>query len=314
LANIFISCSHEDREVAHSLIGHLSHKGHRTTFPEKPYGALVAGNWRGVFTKTLTASDALVAVLSDASLSCPYLLGDIGAARVLNETKGMLLLPVLLNRKEIPEFLSDVAVFPLETTDRRGDWEVKADWLADSLDRAIVQNAKRVPRIFISHSHRDRSIAAALVALLEEAFSIENTDLRCTSVQRYMLTPGERTSERLRSDIAGTELVIGLLSPDTSESNYVLCELGASWGRDVPTFPVLVRGATHANVPSPLNERHSMSLETEDDCLQLVDFVASKTSLRKREDANDKVKQQAKLLTDLAAGRTTNSGSANASS
>jgi hypothetical protein len=58
------------------------------------------------------------------------------------------------------------------------------------------------------------------------------------------------------TNLAGAELVIGLLSPGTTESNYVLAELGAAWGHDVTTFPLLARGATYADVPSPLNERH----------------------------------------------------------
>jgi hypothetical protein len=45
----------------------------------------------------------------------------------------------------------------------------------------------------------------------------------------------------LRSNLAGAELVIGLLSPGTTESNYVLVELGAAWGQDVTTFPLLAR-------------------------------------------------------------------------
>ncbi|MCW5964563.1 MAG: hypothetical protein KIT83_11040, partial [Bryobacterales bacterium] len=94
--------------------------------------------------------------------------------------------------------------------------------------------------------------------------------------------------------------VIGILSPDTSESNYVLCELGASWGRDVPTFPVLVGGATFADVPSPLSERHSVSLEMEENCLQLVDYIASKTSLRRRDGVMGKVAQHARLLASAA--------------
>jgi hypothetical protein len=48
------------------------------------------------------------------------------------------------------------------------------------------------------------------------------------------------------------------------ESNYVLAELGAAWGRDVTTFPLLARGATYADVPSPLNERHCVSLEVQE--------------------------------------------------
>jgi hypothetical protein len=191
----------------------------------------------------------------------------------------------------IPEFLSDTYCFRF-----KGD----RDFLVNELDRAINDNVKLIPRIFVSHRHKDEPIAAALTALLEQAFYIDRTDIRCTSVQPYMLTPGERTSELLRTEIAGAELVIGVLSPDTADSNYVLCELGASWGRDVPTFPVLARGATYANVPSPLSERHSMSLESDENCLQLIDYVAAKTTLKRREGNAAKVAQQAKELAEAA--------------
>src|SRR5262249_15150560 len=116
----------------------------------------------------------------------------------------------------------------------------------------------------------------------------------------YMLTPGERTSEQLRSEIARAELVIGILCPDTPRSNYVLCELGAAWGRDAPTFPVLARGATFADIPSPLNERHSISLEREENCLQLLDYIARATSLKRRERVAAKVARDAKLLAKVA--------------
>lgn len=63
---------------------------------------------------------------------------------------------------------------------------------------------------------------------------------------------------------------------------YVLAELGAAWGQDTPTFPLLVRGAKHEHVPSPLNERKSLSLEKESDRLQLVENVARATTLKSR--------------------------------
>jgi hypothetical protein len=206
----------------------------------------------------------------------------------------MLLLPVLTDDIGIPEFLSDIYCFRLTRSDQ-------VDTLVEELDKAIVDNIKLIPRIFISHRHKDEPIVAALAALIEQAFYVDRNDIRCTSVQPYMLTPGERTSDLLRTEIGGAELVIGVLSPDASESNYVLCELGASWGRDVPTFPVLARGATYVDIPAPLNERHSVSLETEENCLQLVEYIASKTSLRRRDGAIGKVAQQAKLLATAAA-------------
>jgi hypothetical protein len=76
-----------------------------------------------------------------------------------------------------------------------------------------------------------------------------------------------------------------------------LAELGAAWGREVTTFPLLADGATYKDVPSPLKERHCVSIEAQESCLALVDSVAAKTTL-KRKDGNilGKVAQAATAL------------------
>ena len=273
-------------------------KGHRISIPVE---FKVAGNWRNKLTKGLITADALIAVLTPAALESRYVLGEIGAGRAMEYSKQMLLIPVLPEPMPIPEFLSDVFCFTLKNG--------AVDTLVDELDKAIRDNMRLTPRIFISHRHKDQAIAKALIDLLKCAFYIEPADVRCTSVQGYMLTPGERTSEELRSNLAGAELVIGLLSPDTTESNYVLAELGAAWGHDVTTFPLLARGATYADVPSPLNERHCVSLETQENCLELIESVAAKTTLKRREgNILGKVAQAANALAVAArtdAGQTT---------
>jgi hypothetical protein len=295
MANIFISHAWSDMALTKSLEEKLLDKGHRSRIP---VGAAVAGNWRSKYTIALAAADALVVLITEASLKSKNVLGEIGAARVLEHLRGMVMLPILIGDMAIPDFLSDIYCFRLSGPDAMGA-------LVEDLNKAIVDNVSLSPRIFISHRHKDEPIVVQLTGLIEQAFYVDRNDIRCTSVQPYMLSPGERTSELLRSEIARAELVIGVISPDTSESNYVLCELGASWGRDVPTFPVLARGATYDNIPSPLNERHSISLETEENCLQLVDYVAGKTSLRRREGTIGKVALQAKQLASsaLADGR-----------
>jgi hypothetical protein len=292
MANIFVSHAWADLALAKTIQLRMSDKGHRSRIP---VGAAVAGNWRAKYSQALAGADVLIVLITEASLASRNVLGEIGASRVLEHVRGTILLPVLVGDIAIPEFIADIYCFRLKDP-------ANLDSLVDDLDKAIDDNIKLIPRIFISHRHKDEPVVAALTALLEQAFYVERSDIRCTSVQPYMLTPGERTSELLRTEIAGAELVIGVLTRDTSESNYVLCELGASWGRDVTTFPILARGATFADVPSPLNERHSMSLETEENCLQLVDYIASKTSLRRRDGAIGKVAQQAKALAAVARG------------
>jgi hypothetical protein len=291
VANIFISCAWEDLAIAQAIEARLRDRNHLIRIP---VGTAVAGHWRTRYTQALAAADVFVVLITAAALRSANVLGEIGAARVLEHVKGMLPLPILFGDIEIPKFLNDIYCFRLENPDQ-------VELLAGKLDKAILDMVRLTPSIFISHRHKDKPVVEALTALLEQAFNVGRNELRCTSVQPYMLTPGERTSELLRKEIGAAELVIGVLSPDTSESNYVLCELGASWGRDVPTFPLLVRGATYADIPSPLNERHSLSLETEENCLQLVDYIASKTSLRRREIGAGRLAQLAKQLAAAAA-------------
>ena len=198
--------------------------------------------------KALLHSDALVALLTQSGLASPSVLGEIGTARAMEYTRGMLVLPVLYG-VPVPDFIREIWCFELS-----GIKDRDLDRLLPKLDAALSDNIRMTPRIFVSHQHKDQSIATALTNLLESAFEIGSGDIRCTSVPKYALTPGARTSEQLRSEIAGAELVIGILTPDTSASNYVLCELGAAWGRDIPTFPLLARGAAPEQVPSLLNE------------------------------------------------------------
>jgi TIR domain len=107
------------------------------------------------------------------------------------------------------------------------------------------------PRIFISHRHKDEDVGKVLVNLLEAAFHIEKGDIRCTSVQPYRLPAGARTPDRLRVEIRHAGVVLGILTPDTKESSYVLFELGASWGQNIPCFPSLRRGRTRRTYRLP---------------------------------------------------------------
>jgi hypothetical protein len=156
------------------------------------------------------------------------------------------------------------------------------------------------PQIFISHRHKDEEVVRAFVGVLESAFDLRSDDLRCTSLQPYDLKPGDKTSEKLRADIEGAKLVIGMIGPDTSESEYVLFELGASWGLGVPIFPLLIGKASHVHVPGPFKERHSVSLCEERDCHQLVDDIADKTTLKRRTRASGSISSAIKKLVELS--------------
>jgi len=295
MAKLFLSYQHDDERLARGLELRLIAQGH---FFEYKVSTKIAGNWRAKLMKALADSDAVIFLLSERGLESKYVLGQIGAARAYASIKTQLMLPVMVGEVESPPMIRDIDSFKLAA-----DHDRALDNLAAELNQVIADHAQKVPpapRIFVSHRHKDEPLAAALVSVIEAAFPIEKSDIRCTSVQPYALQPGERVSERLRTDINGAELVIGLIGPETDESRYVLFELGASWGRGVPTFPVLVRGATTADIPGPLGERHSIALRDEASCLQLMDDIAVETSLQRRSGVAGRVAEQAKKLAEQA--------------
>jgi hypothetical protein len=136
--------------------------------------------------------------------------------------------------------------------------------------------------------------------MLESAFVIDKNDIRCTSLKPYALPVGERVSERLRADLNQAKLVIGVISPEISESRYVLFELGAAWVRGIPTFPVLVGGASDKDVPGPLGERHSISLDKVPNGIQLIDDLAEESLLERRGGVAGRVATEAEKLVSLA--------------
>jgi hypothetical protein len=212
----------------------------------------------------------------------------------------MLVLPILFRDSgDIPLFVADYACFRLRSKEKES-----LDALVGDLCKAIEQHSTlRGPRIFLSHRHKDEPQARALLDLLQAAFEIRKEDIRCTSVPPYKLDAGDKTSERLRAEIAGAEVVLGMLSPDTSESKYVLAELGAAWGVGVPTFPLLLRGARFEDVPEPLNERHSLSLERGAECVQLIQDLRRVTSLTAREGVESSIFERAARLAELASAK-----------
>ena len=46
----------------------------------------------------------------------------------------------------------------------------------------------------------------------------------------YIANRGARNVRAFKRRLTHSEVVLGIIGPDTDESNYVLFELGASWG------------------------------------------------------------------------------------
>lgn len=295
MATIFVSYKFEDRPLAERFGEELGRLGHRVVYDKVLRTAGQA--FRTALTEQLVRADAVVVLLTQRALSSQFVMGEVGAARALGHSAGQpLLIPVVVGSIDIPEAVDDLTVVRMKDEDR--DLRTAADEVARGLGAYLEGAHGSRRRIFISHRHEDAPVVKALVRLIEAAFDVTATDIRCTSLQPYTLRAGERTADRLREEIRHAEAVLGIVTPDMKASSYVLFELGASWGRKGMTFPLLARGATAADVPAPIGDLHTLALTDAAECHQLVQDLGEVTTLDPRGNAAGAV---AERVVDLVA-------------
>ena len=90
---------------------------------------------------------------------------------------------------------------------------------------------------------------------------------------------GVSIDERLRGEVHDAELLIGLITPDSLQSAYVMFELGARWGANKPMIPLLSSGATPALLGGPLAGIHSLDASEAGQVHQLLEDAASHLQL-----------------------------------
>jgi len=150
-------------------------------------------------------------------------------------------------------------------------------------------------KIFISHSAKDETVAAALVALLSNALNLPANAIRCTSVNGYRLPAGVDTEERLRQEVHQAKAFIGLITPSSIASAYVMFELGARWGAKLHLVPLLAAGAGSESLRGPLGSLNALNCE---DSAQVHQLISDLATLLEISDHNSPAVYQ-KLVEDL---------------
>ena len=167
-----------------------------------------------------------------------------------------------------PFDFGDVAITP------RGRRELQSAQSVDE-DGGQVGRQQTPVRLFISHASGDAQIAAHLVQLVRAALNLPSSAIRCTSVDGYRLHGGADTDEQLRIEVHDAETFIGLVSPGSMRSPYVLFELGARWGARRHLIPVLVSGADSSILGGPLAGLNALSSDSAAQLHQLVAELAT---------------------------------------
>ena len=129
--------------------------------------------------------------------------------------------------------------------------------------------------VFISHSARDEKLAEALVELLRNALNIPTNEIRCTSLNGYRLPAGAPIDEVLRREVHDSKAFIGLITPSSMESDYVMFELAARWGAKLHLVPLLGAGADSGFLRGPLATFNALNCDDAGQIHQLVDDLAN---------------------------------------
>jgi hypothetical protein len=121
-------------------------------------------------------------------------------------------------------------------------------------------------RVFISHSSRDRDLVAPLTEFIRAAAGLAQDEIRCTSLKGYDLYRGRSIEASLKDEITESTVIVGLITPWSISSPWVMNELGAAWILSKCTIPILC-GVESA--PGPLGGA-AASRATDSDDLDAV--------------------------------------------
>ena len=295
MATLYVSYHKDDAPLAKALKDALAPKGHEVRLDA---GGADDDVRRDIPGEDLASSDAVLVLLSEKALASHYVPAELGAARALRQVRGVRIIPLIVGDMRVPQVVADLN--EARVRDPASPQDVAAS--ATSIDRELKRQSppSKWPSIFISHSHKDKDVAEALTDLLDANFRVSKGDIRCTSVRTYQLPVGERTSDRLRAEVSHAKVVLGIVTPDTKESSYVMFELGASWGQQIPAWPLLAKGATESDVPTPIRDVNYIQLSDDGECQRLMNDLSDKVALQVREDAQGRVPKKASVLAGLA--------------
>jgi TIR domain len=129
------------------------------------------------------------------------------------------------------------------------------------------------PFVFISHSSKDADLALALIDLLKAGLGLLADQIRCSSVDGYRLPVGVNTESKLREEVNAAPVVIGLITPSSLLSYYVMFELGARWGSDLFLAPLLA-GVKAGALSGPLSLLNALAANSEAQLHQLLKDIS----------------------------------------
>jgi hypothetical protein len=127
-------------------------------------------------------------------------------------------------------------------------------------------------RLFVSHAHKDKLIAMALVDVIEAALEAPNRAILCTSHDdpKYREPDNVNISKYLREHLSESGCVLGVLTPNSIKSPWCLFELGGAWAKVTQTYPLLAGGLSKESLPAALKGKDAAQLTEPEDIRRVL--------------------------------------------
>jgi TIR domain len=145
------------------------------------------------------------------------------------------------------------------------------DFSPDTISEKYMEN--NIIKIFISHSSYDIELVSKIVDFLRTALNLTSRDIRCTSLDGYKLPGGANFNDQLRQEVYESQVFIGLISPESFQSQYVLFELGARWGANKQLIPLLSPNLDSSLIKEPLKSLNALKCNNTS-LIQLVEELS----------------------------------------
>lgn len=159
-------------------------------------------------------------------------------------------------------------------------WEAriqpKSEWGRENNTRRVQSQPILV---FVSHSSKDHEVAERLTQLLRVALRLPATSIRCTSVEGHRLPGGAKTDQQLKQEIRDARVFIGIISPRSVTSIYMLFELGARWGADKHFLPLLAPGVSAGDLVDPIKNINALACDNVAQVHQMLQELGSELGI-----------------------------------
>lgn len=166
---------------------------------------------------------------------------------------------------------------------------IKGDFGKSKIKTSMKKNECKID-IFISHSNADEHIAKSIIDIVKKAYNILPERIRCTSVPGYKLSIGANTEVQLKEEIFSSNVFVALITEKSVNSAYVLFELGARWGAELPLFPLICDRNGISLLAGPLSNINALNAYESSGMVQFIedlgtvlDITPEKTSVYLRD-------------------------------